>query len=389
MTSFAKDVRIERTVGRFLVVAVFAMQASTAAKAGANGHANEVEAVAIINAPQIAYRMDGLIAEPAGEQSSGSNQLPFGVHSAGVVAPFIETVGDRIKVEDAGQLLEREFELPARVAAGAQVIASTDSSTTDVLRIRYQSMLRYVHPWEYLGVTFEGAWITPFGGETDFSRRVYIEVADNLGEWDFDARIGTDGSTVVGAASIHNHDWSKRFFFDRDIVETFDGVDLGIYATLIGAEFRTYLDSKNTLNYGFGLTEYVGKNMTFYVESGFTHQFDRKLGLNAQLQMRYEHSTFPDEFDYYAPENRVEIMPILALTRYSSNWSYNIEGGYGVQRATETDWQDLRYAQFWFQSPDIDSGIKVEGSITYSNTSLQAGPNFDYVGGNLGLFAVF
>jgi hypothetical protein len=338
--------------------------------------------------PLISYQMDAITtsAEDFQNQVSGN---PTGIVSKGSKAAFVEDEGDLIETVDVGKLLDERLEPSAHIAFGIEASASTDSSATDVVRLGYLALLDYVDPFEYLGVTIEGVWIKPTENGTDFSKRIYIEVANNLGEWDYDARVGTDGYTIVGYASINNEDWSQRYFIDRDIVETFDGVDLAIYYTELGAELRSYLDSRNTLNYGVGLIEYVGKNTTYYAEAGYTHKFPGKLGLNAQLQMRYEHSTFPNEFDYYAPKNRVEIMPILALTRYSENWSYSFEAGYGLQRDSESAWQDLRYAQLWLSSPDVDSGISFEGSITYSNTSLQSGPNFDYVGGNIGLLAAF
>jgi hypothetical protein len=278
-----------------------------------------------------------------------------------------------------------------RPAAGVEVWASTDADQTDVIKLLGRALWNFEGRDEYLGIAAEKAWFTPAGGTTRESKRIYLDVADNLGsKWLWRARIGTDGDTVLGSASIRTADWKQNYFIEREVVETQQGLDNGIYYTFAGANFDLPVDDSNVFTVMAGLQEFTGDNLRIHLRGNYVRVVGADLGLSAQLRTRYYHSTHPGEFDYFSPEDYFQVLPVLQIRRFdSAGWMYQIAGGYGVQTATGAGWQEARFAELRIESPRRSRDIDVFLELQYSNTSLTGGLDYDYVVGRMGLTFAF
>lgn len=276
-----------------------------------------------------------------------------------------------------------------RPGAGVELFASSDADKTDIVRLSARALLDYEGPDQYRGIVLERAWFTPFGQETRKEERACLDLADTAGSWRWKARLGSDGHTVLGSASLRKDDWSREFFVEREIIETPMGLDRGIYYTLAGASFDLPADKRNVFIAMAGVQEFTGRNVRLHLRGSYVHVVKPEWGLSAQLRARYYHSTEPGEFDYYSPRNYVQLLPMLQLRRFDGGWEYRAQAAYGAQHATAGGWFDSRYANLRVTSPRWDKHWELQAEATYSNTSATSGPDYDYVMGRFGIAWAF
>jgi hypothetical protein len=282
-----------------------------------------------------------------------------------------------------------EWPMPA---AGVEIWSSTDSDRTTVVKLLGRALWDFEGPAKFQGIDVERAWFAPQGQHARKRARAYVDLADSLGgKWNWTARIGTDGSTILGAASIHSIDWRKEIFVEREIVETPQGVDKGIYYTFAGASDDVLTATRDNLNVMAGFQKFTGRNERLHVRGTFVHVVKPKLGISIQLRARYFHSTVPGEFDYFSPRNFFELIPVVQMRRFSrSGWMFLIAAGYGAQKATASGWQTSRIADFRIESPQSSHNLHAFLQLQYSNSSLvNAASNYRYVSGRLGLTGRF
>ena len=279
----------------------------------------------------------------------------------------------------------------AGVSAGIELFASTDSDDTDVIKLLGKAALRDEGPDSYLGLAVERAWFRPQGQHTRKDERLYVDLAQKLDDhWLAKARLGTDGRTWLGSASVRAKDWSKEFFLERELVETSRGVDEGVYYTFLGASFDLPVSERDVFTATAGIQAFTGSNERLHLRGSYVRVIAPELGLSAQLRARTFHSTSPGEFDYYSPKNFVQVLPVLQMRRFtSSGWMVLGAAGYGAQRATGGEWQSARLAEVRVESPRSEHNLRVFGHLQYSNNSLSGAGNYDYVMGRLGITARF
>ncbi len=266
-------------------------------------------------------------------------------------------------------------------AIGTEVFVSSDSDDTTVLRVAGDFDLRHAPDGSRLGIRVEKAWYDPLGRGTVERERVFLQVADRGDNLEWSARIGTDGDTIIGAASINdNAPFRKEAFVERDIVETPRGLEEGIYSTFLGAAIDLPADENNIFTVLGGVQEFTGDNVRLHLRANYVHVVDSDLGISAQLRTRYFHSTVPGEFDYFSPEDYAQILPVLQVRRFVDGWQFLAAGGIGAQRSTGTDWQQANFAQLRFVSPP-QGDWTVSGEAIYSQTpgnNAVVGSGYDY-----------
>ncbi len=273
-------------------------------------------------------------------------------------------------------------------AVGTDIFISTDADHTDVYRAGINLDGNYRGEEQYWGVRFEQAWYKPLGQKVRKHERGFIRYADKGKDWNWNTRIGTDGHTILGAATLHNNATVRQeYFVERDIVETPLGVDKGIYYTFVGGAVDLPVNDRNNFTLVGGVQEFTGKNVRLHARGTYTHSIKPEWGLSFQLRGRYYHSTHPREYDYYSPSWYVQVLPVLQMRRYSGGWRYMIAGGYGGQRDVNSDWQSSRFAAVEVSSP-ANHGWSVKGSAQYSNTPLPTGI-YDYGQFSLALIKTF
>ena len=277
-------------------------------------------------------------------------------------------------------------------AAGLELWASTDSDHTDVVKLLARALWKFEGRDDYQGLAIEQAWFTPQGGDTHAEKRVYVDLADDLGsKWRWQARVGTNGHTVLGSASLRTSDWRREFFVEREIVETPIGLDKGIYYTFAGASLDFPAGERDSFNATAGVQEFTGKNVRLHARGNFVHVVKPALGLSVQLRARYFHSTRPGEFDYYSPRDFIQALPVAQLRRFDyRGWMYLVALGYGAQKAAGTGWQSARLVDLRVESPARGRNLQAFAGLQYSNNSLsQGGGGYHYVAARAGLSARF
>jgi hypothetical protein len=277
-------------------------------------------------------------------------------------------------------------------AAGVELWISTDSDHTDVVKLLGRALWQFEGRDDYRGISVEHAWFKPQGGKTIEENRVYVELADDLGsKWRWRARLGTNGRTVLGSASIRTSDWRREFFIEREIVETPVGLDKGIYYTFAGASLDFPAGDRDSFNTTGAVQEFTGKNLRLHMRGNYVHVVKPSLGLSVQLRTRYYHSTEPGEFDYYSPRDFVQVVPVAQMRRFdSAGWMYLVALGYGVQKATGSGWQSARLADFRIESPAQGRRYQAYAGLQYSNNSLsQGGGGYHYAAARIGFTSRF
>jgi hypothetical protein len=269
----------------------------------------------------------------------------------------------------------------AQPAAGVEIWSSTDSDKTYVVKALGRALWRFDGSDKYQGIAFEHAWFSPEGQRVRRQDRIYLDFADAFdGKWKWHARVGTNGHTMLGSASIRSSDWSKEFFVEREVVETPRGVDEGIYYTFEGASADLLAGERDTLNAVAAVQEFTGRNVRLHLRGTYVHVVEPKIGLSLQLRARYFHSTVPNEFDYYSPREFLQLLPVVQLRRFSrTGWMYLVAAGYGAQKATGSAWQSARLAEIRIESPASSRKLQAFGQFQYSNNSLTGGArNYRY-----------
>ena len=273
-------------------------------------------------------------------------------------------------------------------AVGTEVFVSSDSDDTAVWRVAGDFDLRNAPDGSRLGVRVEKAWYDPLGQGTIERERVFLQAADGKGNFEWSARVGTDGDTVIGAISINdNKEFRKEAFVERDIIETPQGLALGLYSTFAGASIDLPADENNIFTLLAGVQEFTGENVRVHLRGNFVHVLDNELGLSLQLRTRYFHNSVPGEFDYFSPEEYGQVLPVLQIRRFVNEWQLLAVGGIGAQRSTGSDWEQANFAQLRFVSPSQNDWF-VSGEAIYTQTpgaGAVVGSGYDYLQGRFSL----
>lgn len=279
---------------------------------------------------------------------------------------------------------------PPAHAAGTDLFFSTDAEHTDVLKAGLNFDLRYTSPDKRLGVRLEKAWFKPLGEGWRGRERAYVRAADSLGQWKWNATIGSDGHTVLGAAGIHDESpFRKELFVEREILETPQGLKRGIYYTFVGGALDLPANDRNVLTLVAGAQAFSGDNLRTHLRATFVHVVKPNAGLSVQLRTRYFHDSVPHEYDYYSPRWYFQAVPVVQLRRFTnSGWRYVVAGGVGVQRDSNTGWRRSSYFNAQVTSPPR-RGWSGQAALLFSETPTTAGNAYNYAQVTAGLTRAF
>lgn len=273
----------------------------------------------------------------------------------------------------------------SRPAVSVDFFVSTDADKSETYRAGITVDLHHLDPDRHWGVRYEKARYRPLGNKATDRDREYLVYADRNRDWAWSTQIGTDGHTVIGAASIHNDKpLRQEYFVERDLVDTAGGLRKGIYYTFFGAAFDLPADSRNSFSLVAGAQEFTGDNVRLHLRGTYTHVVKPEWGLSAQLRGRYFYSTVPGEYDYYSPRWFAQVLPTIQLRRYSGGWRYMVSGGFGVQRDANSGWGPSRSVAAEVTSPSFGRDWYVKASAQYTNTPLATGI-YDYAQFSLAL----
>lgn len=277
----------------------------------------------------------------------------------------------------------------AQQAVGVEVFASDDADETAVLKSGLTFDFSHRDIAHYQGIKLEDARFSPFGGATTRQRRVYYRFADTGGRWKWNGNLGSDGRTWLGNASIFTEDrWRREYFVEREIIETPQGLDRGLYYTFLGAAFDLPADKRNFFTAFAGVQDFSGENRRLHARGRYIRVLNEDLGLSAQLRLRYFYNSEPREFDYYSPRWYAEAIPVLQLRRFHGGWSYRAAAGWGRQRDIDSRWRDARLLEVSVTSPKSGDWF-FKADLTYNNTPVNTGYTYRYTQLMLQAFKTF
>ncbi|MGB3165440.1 MAG: hypothetical protein WBA68_01540 [Alteraurantiacibacter sp.] len=281
---------------------------------------------------------------------------------------------------------------PARPDVGVEGFVSSDSDDTEIVRLAADFDLRNYESYrrtERLGVRVERAWYSFADGDTRTRERVFLQAADTSNGWTWQARVGTDGDTIIGSASVNdNAPFRKEVFVERDVIATPRGVDEGLYATFIGAAVDLPASESTVFTALAGVQTFTGDNVRLHLGGNAIQVIDADLGLSAQVRGRYFTNSDPREFDYYSPEWYAEILPVVQMRRFVGGWQLLGAGGLGAQRDSDSDWRRATYLNARVVSPEGARDWSFRGEITYTSTpsaTARTGAGYDYFQATLGV----
>ena len=332
-------------------------------------------------APAALAALTGLTPPPpvAGEKDAAA---PAEVVVTGPAGPAEPAKPEEAAAPEAEEAAPR---LPPP-AVSYELFSSTDSDGTHIARAALELGLGDARDTRSVGLRVERAHYNPVGRGWESRDRIFLRGAEKLGKWQLRARVGTDGDSVIGGLSLNDEaKIRKEFFVERDIVETRQGLDLGLYSTFAGAAVDLPADDRNVFTALAGVQKFTGDNTRLHLRGSYIHVVEPKLGLSAQLRGRYFRSSEPREFDYYSPRWYAEVLPVVQMRRFVGGWELLGAAGLGVQRDSASDWRSSRYAHARFQSPRA-SRWSFHGALTYTTTpSLTGSPGSGYSYGQLTL----
>lgn len=275
-------------------------------------------------------------------------------------------------------------------AIGTDVFYSSDADDTEVLKSGINFDLAYSGPDRRWGVRIERARFTPLGQQSRTMDRVYVRAADSLGAWKWQATAGTDGHTIIGSAGIHDESrFRKEVFVERDILETPQGLERGIYYTFAGAAVDLPADDRNVVTLFAGVQPFTGRNVRTHFRATYVHVVKPKWGLSAQLRTRYFHSSHPHEFDYFSPRWYAEVLPVIQLRRFVGGWQLLGAVGYGAQRDSGTKWRSSRFLNMRVTSPRFQRDWALTAGLLMTNTPVSSGYTYRYTQLTVGLTKAF
>lgn len=262
---------------------------------------------------------------------------------------------------------------------GIEGFYSSDADGTQIAKTALDLDYRHSDSTHYQGLSLESAQFKPFGQGWVNDQRVYFRFADTADKWKWQGRIGSDGQTLLGNASVHNEDPHRQeYFIEREIVETPMGLQKGLYATYLGGAYDFPFNDRNILTTVLGVQDFSGRNTRLQYRGNFIHVIAPDWGLSAQLRMRYFHDSVPNEFDYFSPRWYAQAVPTVQIRRYVNGWRYALAAGYGAQTTAGSSWHPARLLEASMTSPATGHDWVLNAAFTYTNTPVGSGFIYDY-----------
>ncbi|MCJ7421778.1 hypothetical protein [Sphingomicrobium astaxanthinifaciens] len=266
-----------------------------------------------------------------------------------------------------------------RPAIGASLFASSDADGTEVTKLGIDFDLARVGREEALGVRLERARFAPAGGTPETATRAYLRLVRPVApEWQIDSLVGTDGERLLGtAALVHAVPLRKEFFVEREIVETPQGLALGLSSTLAGASLDVPLGARAQLTLVGAALDFSGDNRRLHARANAIYAIAPDAGVSLQLRGRYFRDSVPREYDYYAPGDYLQLLPVVQVQRFAAGWRYRLAGGWGAQKERGSDWRGSRLIEARVTSP-ASGRVSLEAQALYSEVPTILGEGYAY-----------
>ncbi|MCM8557411.1 hypothetical protein [Sphingomicrobium sediminis] len=264
-------------------------------------------------------------------------------------------------------------------AVGGTIFVSSDADGTDILRVGADFDIARWNREKYRGIRVERAHFAPGNSEVeDTDLRVYARIAEPVGEWKLAGTVGTDGDDLLGSiTAVHDVALRKEFFLEREIVETPIGLTQGLMSTYGGLAVDIPADDLTSFTLLGGVQAFTGDNTRYHLRANAVRVVDPDNGISIQLRARYFTDTTPREYDYYAPGEYLQLLPVVQVQRFNNGWRYRLAGGWGALRDSDEGWRQSRYAEARLTSPDL-GGFSMEAQALYAEQPTLLGGAYSY-----------
>ena len=269
-------------------------------------------------------------------------------------------------------------------ALDVQTFYSSDKAGFDTFKMLAGFDFSYRDPEHYLGIAAQHARYDGPGFNANFNR-AYVNYADSHdngdgSSWKWNALLGGDDHTWLGNAEIYREraDGSRDdFFLERDIVETREGTQRGIYYTLLGVAEDFTLTSRWSATGVLAVQDFTGDNTRAIFKGRVVYVLSEDWGLSAQLRTRWFRDSQPHEYDYFSPRWYGEWIPTLQLRRFYGGNQFHVALGYGRQRSSDSNWTATKLAEIGWTSPKRGAWY-AKVNAGYTNTPINTGYAYSY-----------
>lgn len=265
----------------------------------------------------------------------------------------------------------------AKQAVRIDAWASSDADGNESRRLAlgWNTAHRDLDHW--WGVTVERA---EFAGDgwREQDDRIYLSGAGDAGAWRWRGDLGSNGSDVLGRASIHSLDARrKEIFIERDTLETRRGVANGWVHTFAGAAVDLPMGERWSSTLLVGAQHFgTGSNLRSHLRGNLVHAVLPSQGISLQLRTRYHRNSHPREADYFSPAWYGEATGVVGWRRFVGDYQWRAAAGIGRQRNAGTAWRRARMVEVGLETPRWrDAWLRVDAG--YSDTPVLADAGSD------------
>ena len=260
-----------------------------------------------------------------------------------------------------------------RQAVRADAWASSDADGNQTRRLALGWDLAHRDLDHWWGVKVERAEFSGNGwhGHED---RAYLSGAGDLGTWRWQGDLGSNGSELLGRASLHSLDARrKEVFIERDTLETRRGVAAGWVHTFAGATVDLPMGERWSATLLGGAQHFgTGRNLRTHLRGTLVHALVPSQGISLQLRTRYHRNSHPYEADYFSPPWYGEAMGVAGWRRFVGGYQWRAAAGIGRQRNADDAWRRARMVEVGLETPRWrDAWLRVDAG--YSDTPVLAG----------------
>lgn len=258
--------------------------------------------------------------------------------------------------------------------------ASSDADHADVMKLGAGWLPAWRDVDHYAGIEAQHARFSGPGWHDDAWRLYGRFAGDAGGNWKWNAKIGSDGDTALGSASLYSEAGGehREAFVERDMVETRLGAERGLYYTYAGVTRDFAITRRITLVGLAAVQDFTGSNLRTVLRGRAIWVASERYGVSLQLRTRYFHDSTPREFDYFSPRWFGEAVPTVNVQRFVRGWRLRAAAGYGRQWVADAGSDPARLAEVSAISPEGARGWHLQLTAGYSNTPISATYTYAY-----------
>lgn len=211
--------------------------------------------------------------------------------------------------------------------------------------------------------------------------RLFVRGAGGRGEWRWSGRVGSNGETWIGDATLHSMRPARsEFFLERDRLDTRNGALQGRYQTFVGAAQDWPVNGRVTLTGVAGVQDFTGGNRRTHLRANASVTVVESLGIAAQLRTRWFKDSAPERADYFAPGEYAEALGALVISRRVGPLRARVVLGAGQRDVRGGAREPARLAEALLETPAWREGVSFRLRLGYSDAPQAAaiGPDYRY-----------